>query len=175
MEKFTSMLAGGHPNSLGRTIEVVELVCGDQTRMRELLDCYKCDDEVVRLRVSSSLKRVEAEHHDWLVPYIDELIDDVGQPDQASARWTLAQLFDRLSVDLSADQRKRAVALLKRNLQKETDWIVVNTTLDTLSRWAGDDLALRTWMKPHVERLAKDERKSVAGRAAKVAKKLFRE
>ena len=30
---FREMLAGGHPNSLGRTVEVVEIVLADQSRL----------------------------------------------------------------------------------------------------------------------------------------------
>ena len=43
------MLTGGHPNSLGRTIEVVETVLADEARMEELFGCYGSVDEVVRL------------------------------------------------------------------------------------------------------------------------------
>ncbi len=173
METLETMLAGGHPNSLGRTVEVVGLVLKDPSRLRELLDGYKSKDEVVRLRVSSALKRVEAEKHDWLVPHLDELIDDVGKLDQASAQWTLAQLFDRYTGDLSVDQRKRALALMQRNLERHHDWIVLNHTLETLSRWALQDSALKAWLKPHVERLAREPRKSIAGRAKKKLKALY--
>lgn len=173
MERLETMLTGGHPNSLGRTIEVVALVLKDQKRLRELLECYKSADEVVRLRVSNAMKRIEAEKHGWLMPHLDELIDDVGKLDQASAQWTLAQLLDRYAGDLTADQRKRALALMKRNLERHNDWIVLNHTLETLSQWAMKDGALRAWLKPHVERLAREPRKSIAGRARKKLKLLY--
>lgn len=173
MEHFETMLTGGHPNSLGRTVEVVGAVLKDRTRLRELLDCYKSRDEVVRLRVSSVMKRIEAEKHEWLLPHLDELIDDVGKLDQASAQWTLAQLFDRYAGDLSAGQRTRALALMKHNLERHNDWIVLNHTLETLSQWAMKDNALRAWLKPHVERLAREPRKSIAGRAKKKLKQLY--
>jgi hypothetical protein len=171
-EPFEVMLAGGHPNSLGRTIEVVDCVLGNRARVRELLDCYDSDDEVVRLRTSNALKRVEDAHHDWLLDHLDELIDKIGVLDQASAQWTLAQLFLRYTDDMSTDQLKRALAVLKRNIQHD-DWIVLNQTLDTMAEWARTDAALRKWLRPHVERLAKDPRKSVASRAAKKLKLLY--
>jgi hypothetical protein len=173
MEPFESTLAGGHPNSLGRTVEVVGLVLANQDRLRELLDCYRSGDAVVRMRVSNALKRIEAEHHDWLLPHLDELIDDVGRLDQASAQWTLAQLLGRYADDLSTDQRRRALALLKRNLEHHNDWIVLNHTLDTLSDWATSDDKLRMWLRPHVERLAKEPRKSIARRATKKLAQLY--
>lgn len=166
-EAFETMLAGGHPNSLGRTIEVVEQVLARPDRFGELFDCYKSKDAVVRLRVSNAMKRVEAERHDLLIPYIDPLISEIGGLDQASAQWTLAQLFDRLSEDMSAGQKQAALRIMKRNLAEHDDWIVLNTTIDVLPKWAGGDPALRRWLIPHLKRLSSDKRKSVSGRAVK--------
>ena len=39
------MLKGGHPNSLGRTLEVVEIIINDREKLSELFNCYLSDDE----------------------------------------------------------------------------------------------------------------------------------
>ena len=171
-ERFEELLAGGHPNSLGKTVEVVEIVLASPDRFDELFSCYESSDEVVRLRTSSAMKRVEAESHDLLVPYVDRFIEEVGELDQDSAQWTLAQLFLKLEDDLSTAQRQKAVAIMKRNLQDRDDWIVLNATIETLARWASTDAELSSWLRPHLVRLANDERKSVAGRAMKKLKSL---
>ena len=62
MEEFEQMLTGGHPNSLGRTLEVVESVMSDRERLEDLYNCYFSEDEVVRLRTSNAIKRVTKEH-----------------------------------------------------------------------------------------------------------------
>jgi len=167
-ERFEDMLTGGHPNSLGRTVEVVERVLADTDRFEELFDCYESGDEVVRLRTSSAMKRVEDRRHDLLVPYIDRFIEEIGSLDQASAQWTLAQLFACMSADLDKDQRVGALAIMKRNLENHSDWIVLNTTMETLTEWAGDDPALARWLRPRLERHRRDSRKAVAKRAAKM-------
>ncbi|HEV7227812.1 hypothetical protein [Brevundimonas sp.] len=172
MDDFRVMLSGGRPNSLGRTVEVVEAVLADRARLGELLDCYGSDDPLVRLRASNALKRVEAQRHDWLAPVIDRLLSEVGALDQASAQWTLAQLFGRLAADMDGDQRRAAEALLRRNLVESDDWIVLNTTIDTLAVWARTDADLRDWLRPHLQRLSRDGRKSLASRASKLAAKL---
>lgn len=163
------MLAGGHPNSLGRTLEVVEAVLADRSRLQELFECYRSKDPVVRLRTSNALKRVDAERHDWLIPLIDSLIDEVGCLDQPSAQWTLAQLFLRLGPAMSPGQSARALAVLKRNLEQHNDWIVLNATMEMLFQWSRDRPELRDWLRPHLQRLQKDPRKSVGGRAKKLA------
>ena len=167
-ETIEEMLTGGHANSLGRTIEVVEMVLADQTRFEELFNCYFSDDAVVRLRTSNALKRVEKEQHDWLVPYIDRLLNDISKIDQASTQWTMANLFLRLDRDMSEQQRSKATEVMKHNLASSDDWIVLNETMRTLSIWAKRDETLANWLKPHLARLSKDARKSVSKRAAKL-------
>lgn len=171
-ETFENLLSGGHPNSLGRTVDVVECVVAQPNRFAELFDCYSSDDEVVRLRTSSAVKRVEARRHDLLLPYIDRLIDEIGDLDQASAQWTLAQLFERLAPDMTDVQFKSAKTLIKRNLKCHNDWIVLNCSIQTLSTWARTDSVLKRWLKPHLQRLANDTRKSVAKRARKQLEEL---
>jgi hypothetical protein len=171
-ESFETMLTGGHPNSLGRTVEVVELILKDSTKLAELYNCYFSKDEVVRLRTSNALKRICAEHPEWLVPYIDKLLSEVANITQASAQWTLAQLFNSLSAHMSSGQKQKAVKIMKRNLEHNDDWIVQNQTMQTLADWAKADEALKKWLEPHLDTLVTDERKSVAGRAKKLRKTL---
>ncbi|MGI8459749.1 MAG: hypothetical protein ACR2LI_16760 [Propionibacteriaceae bacterium] len=61
---------------------------------------------------------------------------------------------------------RRANALLQRNLTRSHDWIVLNVTMDVLTEWAAGDTTLRGWLRPELERLGRDKRKSVAKRAA---------
>ena len=146
------------------------MVLANPDRFDELFNCYKSDDAVVRLRTSNAMKRLEAERRDLLLPYIDQFIDEVGSLDQASAQWTLAQLFERLTEELSPQQRAAALKILKRNLETYDDWIVLNSTMETLSVWATNDRSLKEWLKPHLKRLTLDKRKSVASRATKKLK-----
>jgi len=172
MEDFVSMLSGGHPNSLGRTVEVVEWVLRSPDRIEELFCCYRSDDEVVRLRTSNAMKRLEKAEHALLVPLLDRFIEEVAKINQASAQWTIAQLFEALEPDMSPAQKKSALSILKRNLTTWADWIVLNTTMATLTRWALQDASLRLWLLPQLGKLMQDRRKSVAARAKKMQAKL---
>ncbi len=171
-ESFEAMLTGGHPNSLGRTVEVVDLVLADRSKLEELYGCYGSDNEVVRLRTSNALKRISREQPQWLVPYIDRLIQQVSAIDQASAQWTLADLFETLAAEMTPEQRQQAGDILKHNLQTHEDWIVLKNTMQTLACWAADDPELKAWLVPQLKRLSGDERKSVAGRAKNLTRAL---
>lgn len=168
IEPFATTLQGGHPNSLGRTDEVVGLVLAAPPRLDELYRCYFADDEVVRLRTSSALKRVCALHPDWLLPYVDGLLGEVARIPQPSAQWTLAQLMTALGDRFTDAQRARATEVLKRNLASATDWIVLIQTMQTLAAWAEADVGLKEWVELHLLRLAEDPRKSVAGKARRL-------
>ena len=103
-ESFEEMLTGGHPNSLGRTIEVVDIVLSNSARLSDLYNCYFSVDEIVRLRTSNAIKRISLENPEWLVPYINKLISEVSKINQPSAQWTLANLFQTLSVFMPETQ-----------------------------------------------------------------------
>lgn len=171
-QRFEEMLTGGHPNSLGRTVEVVEIVLAQPSRLSELYECYFSSDEVVRLRTSSALKRIGAEQPAWLLPYVDGLLDDVSKINQPSAQWTLAELMARLHGSLTEQQKQKAVTVLQGNLESSSDWIVLNRTMQTLGEWALDNQALRSWLEPHLLRLSQDGRKSVARNAQKLRTEL---
>lgn len=167
-ETFEVMLAGGHPNSLGRTVEVVEIVLAERARLGDLYQCYFSEDDVVRLRVSSAMKRVATAHPDWVMEVMDGLQSEVARIDQASTQWTLALLFDLTRDLLSERQEARAVEIMMNNLAEHDDWIVLNNSMKVLGRWATDDPMLAAALRPHAQRLVDDPRKSVAANAAKL-------
>ncbi len=160
------MLRGGHPNSLGRTGEVVGIVLGDRTRLQELFATMAGPDKLVRLRVGDALEKVCRERPEWFVGHIDHLLSDLGQIAQPSVQWHVAQMLQHLRGDLSDDQLHQATELLQRNLSSSTDWIVLNVTMDVLTRWATRDMQLADWIRPELERLRRDARRSVAKRAS---------
>ncbi|MEL6924009.1 MAG: hypothetical protein AAFO94_08170 [Bacteroidota bacterium] len=168
MSGFEQRLTGGHPNSLGNTVEVVEEVLANHQKFDELFNCYFSNDEVVRLRVSNAMKRICKEEKQLLLPYINRFLTEISVINQASTQWTLSQLFDMLKKDMNPEQITKATAIMKSNLANHQDWIVLNTTMQTLSNWAKKDEALRAFVLPHLKRLSSDERKSVAGRARKL-------
>ena len=172
-ETFEEMLTGGHHNSLGRTIEVVDLVLADREKLEDLYQCYFSEDEVVRLRVSNGVRRVCVEHPEWVVPYLDRLLTVISQIDQASTQWTLAKLFQMLESTMTESQKKQATEHMKHNVATHNDWIVLNNTMETLTDWSlMGDAELREWLLPHLERLKGDTRKSVSARAKKYLAKL---
>ncbi|MBO3698096.1 hypothetical protein [Roseivirga sp. E12] len=167
MVYFEERLTGGHPNSLGNTVEVVEEVLASPSLFEELFNCYFSNDEVVRLRTSNAMKRICKAQKGILIPYMDRFLEEIAKIDQASTQWTLASLFNLLESGMSLSQIERAKQIMKHNLEFHNDWIVLNTTIDTLGNWSKKDESLKVWILPHLQRLSKDSRRSVSKRAKK--------
>ncbi|MCB0857396.1 MAG: hypothetical protein KDB57_04645 [Solirubrobacterales bacterium] len=166
-EPFAEMLTGGHPNSLGRTEQVVGIVVDDRNRLDELFACLDSPDELVRMRAGDGLEKVCRERQEWFVPWADRFLAEFGRIDQPSVKWHTAQILDHLRADLTDQQRQQANDLLIHYLDESDDWIVLNTSAGILTRWAGPDPKLARSLRPRLERLTNDRRKSVARRATK--------
>ncbi len=173
-EPFADMLKGGHPNSLGRTAEAVDIVLADRARLSELFAAITDPDEVVRLRVGDALEKVCREQPGWFVTHVDRLLSDFGQIEQPSVQWHVAQMLQHLRSDLTDGQAQQATELLQRNLSASVDWIVLNVTMDVLTEWVTRDAPLANWLVPELNRLRQDKRKSVAKRASKRLAELTR-
>lgn len=170
LTNFEAALTGGHPNSLGNTVLVVEEILKNPERVQELFNCYFSTDEVVRLRVSNAFKRLAKAKPKIVTPLLDEFISKISKIQQASTQWTFAQLLLILDKFLTTTQRKAAIPILKNNLETSTDWIVLNFTMEAIFYYSKEDSELQTWLKTKLEKLIKDPRKSVANRASKYLK-----
>jgi hypothetical protein len=166
-EPFATALTGGHHNSLGRTDEVIAAVLADPPRIDELFACLDEPDELVRMRAGDALEKVCRDRPDWLLERIEQVLGPMAAVDQPSVQWHVAQILDHLDERLTPEQHGRATARLKDQLACSTDWIVLNVSMDVLTSWARADAELATWLRPHLERLTGDPRKSVAKRAGK--------
>ena len=136
------------------------------------MDCYKSDDEVVRLRTSSAIKRIFKARPEWFDICADHLLDDVSKLDQPSAQWTQAQIFLEHGARMSGPQIEKAKDILVDNLQNKNDWIVLNMTMKTLQAWFRDHPELIGRTRARIAELADDQRRSVANTARKTLKQL---
>ena len=170
---YVEQLSGGHPNSLGNTVAVVDEVLAHPDRLEELYGCYFADDATVRLRTSNAMKRIAEARHELLLPYLNRLLNEVSLIEQASAQWTLAQLLLLYTDDLSEEQLAVAKQKLKQNLEQSTDWLVLILTATTLAEWAAADQDLNDWVIPQLLALELDPRKAVSRRAGKLLRQLI--
>ena len=164
------ILSGGDPRSLHGVEEVIAVALSDPSALEALFGCLFCADAVVRMRAGDALEKIARIQPALLAPCTRRLLSDVADVDQPSVQWHLAQILTE--IELTPQQRQRAIAILKRNLERYEDWIVVNLTLQTLAHFARDDPALYRELVPILRSHQADTRKSVAKRATKLLAQL---
>ncbi|NWF68385.1 MAG: hypothetical protein HXY40_04810 [Chloroflexi bacterium] len=166
MEAIEQALSGGDRRSLGRTEEVIAWVLADSGRLPELFACLFSADEIVRMRAGDALEKVCRQHPDWLLPYRQRLLTAVAAIQQPSVQWHLAQMLGE--IPLSDQEKTQAGALLKHNLARAQDWIVINLTLETLAQFAREDTTLRADFRALLEQQQNSRHKSVRSRVKKL-------
>ena len=171
-EKFEIMLSGGHPNSLGRTLEVVDIILNDEGSLDYLFECYLSDDATVRLRVSNAFKRIFRQKPNWFVGYVDKFQSLIPTLNQPSAEWTLAQLHLEFINLLNEEQKSKAIDISREQLRNSKDWIVIIQNINFLEKVAKEDEALRHWLLTKLNLISKDSRKAVSKKAAEIRKSL---
>lgn len=164
-ELFEDMLSGGHPNSLGRTIEVVDIILADKGQLDSLFACYDSADETVRLRTSNAFKRIFRAHPDWFVDYVDRFQERIPRLGQPSAEWTLSQIHLACFDVLSPAQIKTAIMISKTQLEQSHDWIVLIQTMHLLMHIVTVMPEEKSWFITQLERLSQDKRRSVSKKA----------
>ena len=167
---FEQSLKGGHPNSLGNTLEVVDAVLGNTDKMEDLFLCYQSDDETVRLRTSNAFKRIFRAKHDLFKKWKQRFFKEVAEIDQPSAKCTTIQIFDELFDQLDEKEKTQSVEICLRYLRNEKDWIVINQSLNFirnhLERFDFKDPEMMKLLNFFVD----DERKSISKNAEKLIK-----
>jgi hypothetical protein len=170
-EPFAQMLAvGGRSNSLGRVDEVIALVLADRARLDEVYGCLFEADPWIRMRAADALEKVCRERPDWLVPYVDRFLGQLGGSGQPSIQWHLAQIYRQ--VPLTPGQKAAATAWLEGLLSTtDVDWIVAANAMWTLAAFTRDGSFPRADLVTLL-RVQQHRSKSVVRRAGKLLEDL---
>jgi hypothetical protein len=119
------ILCGGDPRSLHGVDKVIAAALADPSALEALFECLFCADAVVGMRAGDALEKIARIQPEALAPFTRRLLSDVVDVDQPSIQWHLAQILTE--IELTAQQRQRAIAILKRNLERYEDWIVITS------------------------------------------------
>ena len=159
-------LLGGDRRSLQGVDQVIAAALADPSALEALFECLFCSDAVVRMRAGDALEKIARIRPELLARFTGRLLGDVADVDQPSIQWHLAQILTE--IELTPRQRQRAIAILKRNLERYEDWIVLNLTLHALAHFARDDPELHRELVVILRSHRADTRSSVAKRATKL-------
>jgi hypothetical protein len=132
-EVFT-VLSEGNPNSLGRLLEVLEWIKANEFTIEGLFDLYEKEDRYVSMRISNILKRLWREDSIIILTHIDRMINQAKSLKNPTFRWTLAQIYDELFLELSAKQKDQIIKEIQKNLELGEDWIMLSQSMKALQK-----------------------------------------
>jgi hypothetical protein len=133
-QEIFQLLSEGSPNSLGKVLEVLDYIKSNEFTLEGLLDLYEKEDRFVSMRISNILKRLWREDASNILPYVNRLIDQAKSLKNPTFRWTLAQIYDELSSQLSLQQQEHLLQEIQRNLELGDDWIMLSQSLKALQK-----------------------------------------
>lgn len=167
-ENFVEILAvGGKSNSLGRTNEVIGSVLHDRTRLAELYACLSEEDAWLRMRAADALEKICRVHPDWLEPYVDRILHEMGGSTQPSLLWHVAQMLAEIT--LTPAEQQEAIQWLKNQLNhQDVDWIVAANVMTTLVAFTKNGLIPKNEATALIEGQQDHHSSSVRKRAAKL-------
>ena len=166
---FRAQMFGGNKRKI-KNQPVIEAVLHDSTRVGELFERVKDEDEYVRMRASDALEKVCRSNVSIVQPLKTRVLNEMSLIDQPSVQWHYAQIVDRLQ--LTAQETEQVISKLQSNFEKYDDWITRSITMEVLGSFALRDKALRAYLIPKLKELTKDSGVSISTRALKILKKL---
>lgn len=93
MNDLLSMLSGGDLRSDGEADRVAEIVLGNPYMIEDLVQGLAVTDEVVRGRSAHALEKIARIRPEWLLDYLDWMIELSKCDPLPMVRWHLAMLF----------------------------------------------------------------------------------
>lgn len=160
------LLLEGNANSLGRVLEVVEMIHQRQITPQDVYDLYRHENPIVSMRVSNLLKRLWREDPSWILPLVDGFINDAKNLKNPTYRWTIAQMVVELYSHLSTKQIDSMSEIVYENLTLNDDWILLTQSLKAIQQLMKKQISSND--KSIIVQLTKDSRKAVASQASKV-------
>src|SRR5215469_2154876 len=107
--KILELLKGGDRRSIGRSDQIVSMVCKNLQLFPKLIVGLWSKDPLVRMGAADAAEKVTRKNPELLSPYRKELLGLLGETMEQEVRWHLAVMVPRLSLNSNV---KRAISLL---------------------------------------------------------------
>ena len=135
-----ALLAGGDRRSIGRADEVAAAVSKNHTLFPTLMQGWRSNDPVVRMRAADATEKITRKQPDLLRVYKEELLALMTETEQQELRWHLAAIIPRLQLD---PKERQLASCLLRGYLRDNSSIVKTCALQALADLAVDDSSIQ--------------------------------
>jgi hypothetical protein len=146
------------------------LVLAQPERVAEVAALAEDTDWLVSLRAMDLLEKLVHDHADWVQPHRGLFIGPLADSD----KWEMLLQIDRALPFLqwTPDERKRAVAILRRDLEHPQTFVKA-WALDSLARFAQNDSRLMPLVRRQLDTFANSGSNALAARARAIRIRSF--
>lgn len=163
-------LKGGDLRSIGKADEVVAELLGNPALFGEVFRGMKSDDPLVRMRAADVIEKVSKIHPEYLMPYKNELINELTKIEQQEVRWHVALMFTY--IELTNAEKTAVIEILLSWLENSKSKIVKVNALEALARIGHNDKKYRNKVIEILEEAIETGSPAMVARGKKLLAKL---
>lgn len=163
------LLTGGDRRSIALSSRAREIVEREPERVAELVALTDDPDRLVVMRALDLLEKLAHDHPDWIEPHKRLFIGPLADRDEWEIRLQIVRAMPLFA--WTAQQRKRVVAILRRDLEHPQKF-VRTWSLDSLAMLAEADAALRPLVMDQLDAFERSGSKALQARARRIQQRL---
>jgi hypothetical protein len=170
--RIHKLLSGGDLRSIGRVSEVIRIIENDVERLKDLVECFKSSDPIIRSRASDALEKISVKQPPLLDPFKTVILSAAANSDQQEVRWHVAQMLPRLPLN-----RKEIISVfaLLRSYLEDRSVIVRVCALQAMYELSARELSLRFQAKSIIEMANKTGTPAIRARCRKLLSQFGKE
>ena len=130
-------LRGGDRRSIGKANEVVSTLIREPALFGEVFKGMKSADPLICMRAADVIEKVAKVHPEYLMPYKNELLNEITKIEQQEVRWHVALMFTYL--ELTDVEKTLVIETLLSWLEKSKSKIVQANALEALVQIGSND------------------------------------
>lgn len=164
---LSSELEEGKSNSLGKTLEIIEIVKSNPKNFPQLLNLLLHNNSLVAMRAMNATKRLMREDKDFFDQQKESLIKVYSKTKHNVVKRGLISLYYDFINEFSPTELKRIKNLILKWVGESEDWIILTQGLKLLEKLAKIDPTIQPEVIAVARSLQKDSRKAVVAKAKK--------
>lgn len=169
MDKIKKLLNGNDRRSIGRSNEVVAMVCKNEKLFNELFSFLYSDDKIIRMRAADAIQKIVESKPAIIKKYKDVILNEISKIEQQEVRWHIAQLIPHLG--LTATDTSIAFKFLEEFL-KDNSKIVKTFSMQALADLTAVNPSLKGKVIGIIEQQMQKGSPAMLSRGKKLLKKL---
>ncbi len=169
MSLILSLLSGNDRRSIGKSNDVVSIVCKNEKLFDELFKHLYSENKIIRMRAADSIQKVVEIKPYLIKKYKDEVIYKIAKINQQEVRWHVAQLIPHLGITIA--EVPIVLKFLIKYLDDESK-IVKTFAMQALTDLTDIDFTIREKVLKIIELQMKNGSPAMLSRGKKLLKKL---